>query len=78
MRGFIGFRPDAPDGYVDGGYANPANEPQYQGVVFDDGTVVVRWLTEHRSHSVWSSFDEFWAVHGHPEYGTRIEWSLRP
>jgi hypothetical protein len=74
MRRFTGYRPNPPDGYVEGGYANAPDEAQYQGVVFSDGTVVIRWLTEHRSHSIWASWTEFYLVHGHEEYGTRIEW----
>jgi hypothetical protein len=53
---------------------NPESEPQYEGVIFTDGTVVLRWLTPLRSHSVWGSFEEAMGVHGHPEYGTEIEW----
>jgi hypothetical protein len=34
----------------------------------------VRWLTEFRSHSIWASWDDLEKVHGHPEYGTVIEW----
>lgn len=53
---------------------NPESEPQYEGVVFTDGTCVLRWLTPLRSHSVWNSFQEAMGVHGHPEYGTEIEF----
>ena len=75
IRRFICYRVSPPEGYIEGGYANPPREPQFEGVVFSDGTVVLRWLTEHRSHSVWASFEEMMAVHGHPEYGSRIEWT---
>lgn len=51
---------------------NPESEPQYEGVVFSDGTCVLRWLTPMRSHSVWPDFKTAMAVHGHPEYGTEI------
>jgi hypothetical protein len=64
-----------PEDYIEGGYGNAPDAPQYQGVQFHDGTVVVRWLTQFRSTSVWPDFDEFEAVHGHPDYGTRIEWT---
>ena len=74
MRRFRGYRPNPPAGYRELGVANPPNEPQYEGVVFSDGTVVCRWLTDYRSHSVWSSWSDFDAVHGHPEYGTVIDW----
>lgn len=74
MRRFRAYRPNAPEHYKAGGYANAPDEPQYEGIVFTDGTVAVRWLTLHRSTSFWDSFDELMAVHGHPEYGTRIDW----
>jgi hypothetical protein len=52
------------------------NEPQYQGVVFADGTCVLRWVGAVGSHSVWKSFEDAMTVHGHPEprYGTEIVW----
>lgn len=74
MRRFVGYRPNPPREYYAAGAANAPDQPQYQGVEFDDGTVVCRWLTEYRSHSIWDSWTAFYAVHGHPEYGTRIEW----
>ncbi len=51
--------------------------PQFEGVVFHDGTCVLRWFTETRSTSVWNSFEEMKSVHisAHPDYGTRIEWN---
>ena len=51
---------------------NPESEPQFEGVVFSDGTCVLRWLTPLRSTSVWPDFNSAMGVHGHPEYGTRI------
>lgn len=74
MRRFEGYRPNPPADYIARGIAAPADEPQYEGVVFSDGTVCVRWMTEYQSHSVWSSWEPFFHVHGHPEYGTRIDW----
>jgi hypothetical protein len=74
MRRFICYRPNPPADYYAQGAANPPDEPQFEGVVFRDGTVVLRWLTEFRSHSVWASLDDMLAIHGHPEYGTRLEW----
>ena len=53
---------------------NPGSEPQFEGVIFSDGTVCVRWLTARKSHSVWASLDDLLAIHGHPEYGTEIHW----
>jgi len=53
---------------------NPPNEPQFEGVVFSDGKVVIRWLTTCRSVSVWDSFEDMMAIHGHPEYDSEIVW----
>lgn len=43
------------------------------GVQFDDGTVVMRWLTEHRSTVVWDSLESAMIVHGHGGH-TIVEW----
>lgn len=72
---FIGYRPDAAAlGKHTTDTLNAPDAPQYQGVVWADGTVTLRWLTARRSTSVWESFAEMFDVHGHPEYGTRIVW----
>ncbi len=57
---------------------NPADEVQFEGVVFTDGTCVIRWRTAKRSTSVWDSFEDMMAIHGHPEYGTKIHWYTVP
>lgn len=72
MKRFKVYRPSPPDNYREGGFANAPDEPQLEGIVFSDGTVCIRWLTQHRSHSLWESFEEFMAVHGHPEYETIV------
>ncbi len=72
MRTFRCYRPSPPASYYETGAANPPNEPQFEGVIFSDGTVVLRWLTEHRSHSVWTDWKSMSSIHGHPEYGTVI------
>jgi len=71
-RTFAGWRPDPPEEYRAKGITNAGESCDYQGVIFADGSVVVRWMTEFRSHSVWACWDDFYRVHGHPEYGTRI------
>ena len=59
---------------------NPESEAQFEGVIWSDGTVTLRWLTalcvsrSSRSHSVWDSLADCLGVHGHPEYGTEIIW----
>lgn len=74
-RGFTGYRPNPPEEYADKGITNAGMTADYEGVIFSDGTVVLRWLTQFRSHSVWASFADFFQVHGHPEYGTVIEFT---
>lgn len=72
VRTFAGYRPLPPEEYATKGITNSGETPDYEGVIFTDGTVVLRWLTEFRSHSVWARWGDFYQVHGHPEYGTRI------
>lgn len=74
MKRFRGYRPSPPPEYLEKGVAAPLDEVQYEGVVFTDGTVALRWRTAYRSTSLWASYDDFYQVHGHPEYGTIIEW----
>ena len=74
MKRFVVFRPAAPAQHYEMHAANPPDAPQYEGVVFSDGTVVIRWLTPNRSHSVWEGLAPLIEVHGHPEYQTRIWW----
>lgn len=44
-----------------------------EGAVWTDGTVSVRWLTEHRSFANWLSLDDLLAVHGH-DGATVLRW----
>jgi hypothetical protein len=74
IQTFTGYRPSPPQEYEEKGITNAGDSPDYEGAIFSDGTVVIRWLTEYRSCSVWNSFNDFYRVHGHPEYGTRIEF----
>lgn len=53
---------------------NAPDQPQFEGVVFSDGSVAIRWLTAKRSTAVWSSMDDMLAIHGHPEYGSELVW----
>ena len=48
--------------------------PQFEGVIFSDGSCAIRWCTAVRSTSVWTTFDDMMRIHGHPEYGSEIEW----
>ncbi len=74
MRTFTCYRVSPPASYYELGAANPPDEPQFEGVIFSDGTVVLRWLTDYRSHSVWKDWHSMVAIHGHPEYGTVIKF----
>jgi hypothetical protein len=69
---FVGYR-TAATVERQAGMLNPADQVQYEGVVFRDGTVVVRWLTTFGSHSVWDSFASFSKIHA-SQPGDRIEW----
>lgn len=74
MKRFILYRHNPPESYISGRYANAPDEVQLEGVQFTDGTVVVRWRTELRSHSIWPDFETFDRVHGHPEYDSELVW----
>lgn len=45
------------------------------GVVFNDGTTVIKWLTEMSSIAIYKSFEEFKAIHidSHPQNETITE-----
>lgn len=49
-----------------------------EGVVFSDGTTVVRWTSADQPNStaVWSSFEAFAHFHidKYPENGTQVHW----
>lgn len=76
MKFFAGYRPDPPEDYKESGLANPPDEPQYTGVVFDDGSVSIRWLTAVHSFSNFNTYQDWEKVHYHPEYGTYLMWLM--
>ena len=51
---------------------NADDQPQYEGVIWSDGTCTLRWRTAVASTSMFPSFAEMLKIHGHPEYGTRF------
>ena len=55
---------------------NDADKPQFEGVIFHDGKVAIRWFTGSKSISIWDDIEDLKKVHiyAHPDYGTRIEW----
>jgi hypothetical protein len=74
MRRFTMYRRGTmPDTHNPGTW-NLSNEPQFEGVVATDGSVAIRWMTAYKSWSLWSSFEEMLAVHGHPEYVSDMVW----
>lgn len=57
---------------------NADDVPQFEGVIWTDGSVTLRWLTACRSTSVWANVEDMLNIHGHPEYGTDIIWHDAP
>ena len=74
MQIFYAYRPNVPTDTHNEDQRNAPNEPQFQGVEFDDGKVAIRWLTAKRSVSVWDCLSDALDIHGHAEYGTYIVW----
>jgi hypothetical protein len=68
------YRKNVPTDTHDENQRNAPDEPQFEGVVFNDGKVVVHWLTAVRSISVWDSMDDMLKIHGHPEYDSELRW----
>ena len=44
-----------------------------EGIEFTDKTVAIRWTTEYRSTTIWSSIYEMMKVHGH-DGATTLIW----
>ncbi len=78
MRRFRVYRPQVPQEHLDAGRAVEPGQIQVEGVEFSNGTVVVQWQTPGSLPASWASFDAFYRIHGHPEYGTVIEWLDEP
>jgi len=74
IKRFTMYRRDVPKETHDENQRNPSDLPQFEGVVFSDGRVALRWLTAKRSVSVWDSLDDMLTIHGHPEYGSELVW----
>ena len=77
MRLFTVYRPDIPEGTHDENQANGPHLPQFQGVEFDDSTVVIRWMTAVGSISIFKNMDDLMKIHGHPEYGTEVVYERK-
>jgi hypothetical protein len=74
IRRFTVYRLAVPDETHNELQKNAPEEAQFEGVVFTDGTVALRWRTAIAATSVWASLEDALAIHGHPEYGTVIVW----
>ncbi len=74
IKVFEGYRPSPPPEYLSKGLTNSGEKPDYEGVVFSTGVVAIKWLTQYNSITIYNSWDDFWNITGHPDYGTRIEW----
>lgn len=72
FRRFECYRPQEPHRPSLG--APPPGRPRFEGVVFSDGTCVIRWGAPIRSTSVFSSLGAMMKAHCHPEYGAQIRW----
>ena len=44
-----------------------------EGVEFTDGTVALRWLTEHTSTAIYNSIGDVEKIHGH-DGRTQVVW----
>jgi len=75
VRTFMMYRKGDISATHDENTANPPDEPQFEGVIFADGVVVIRWCTAIKSISVFDSMLALLKVHGHPEYGSVLQWT---
>jgi hypothetical protein len=79
MQRFTAYRRNLSErGTHDAFQGNADHEPQFEGVVFSDGRVAIRWLTRAGSTSIWDRLTDMLRIHGHPEYGTVIHWHDGP
>jgi hypothetical protein len=74
MRAFTMYRRNMDNAPHTAEQKNPPDMPQFEGVVFSDGKVAIRWLTVRGSTACWDSMDDMLAIHGHPEYGSELVW----
>ena len=74
MQRFTCYRLAVPAATHDEFQRNEPSIPQFEGVIFTDGSVAVRWRTACRSTSIWTSLEDLLRIHGHPEYDTCIVW----
>ncbi len=73
-RMFVGYRPAPPEEYVSKGLTNSGAKPDYIGWETPQGRVVLEWQTSYKSVTIYDSWDDFWHITGHPEYGTELKF----
>jgi hypothetical protein len=78
MMRFTMYRRNVPDSTHDANQKNAPADPQFEGVLFSDGRVAIRWLTAKRSTSIWDCLADALAIHGHSEYGSELIWHDTP
>ena len=76
IRVFSMYRRNVPDETHDENQKNAPDEVHFEGAVFTDGSVAIRWRTAVHCTSVWDSMDDMMAIHGHPEYQSELVWHL--
>lgn len=74
MKTFTMYRRGDISATHDENQRNDPDEPQFEGVVFSDGTVAIHWMTAKGSTSVWACLEDMLAIHGHPEYDSELIW----
>lgn len=78
MKTFTIYRRGDLSATHDKNQVNAPDKPQAEGVVFDDGTVALRWLTAAQSTSIWQDMETMLKIHGHTDpnskHGTEIVW----
>lgn len=74
MRRFEAYRPNPPASYAELGLAAEPGRPSYEGVLWTDGSVTIRWRTSVRSTAHFDCLADLIKIHGHPDYGTVIRW----
>ena len=77
MKAFRVYRDTPPKSYEATGLSNLSSDPDFEGVIFSDGSVAVRWRTLYASHVIWPDWRTLYMVHiePHQNYGTRVEFS---
>ena len=78
MRSFTVYRRGDLSETHDANQVNHKDQPQFEGVVFTDGTVAIRWMTACKSTAIFADFDTLMKIHGHTDqnskHGTEVRW----